>query len=351
MPITPLLGSRSSPRIRTSRSPRSSAPRRAGRSCARAAAGACSVPPARPTESIGTPMAAHGADTREGYRRPCGVSAAARRRSGRRSGSRPARRRSSRRDGWSTRRSASRRGSRGPPGPPGARTRPRERRTRARGADRREDLVGVEAAVVPHDQARPARGREIGDHPVAAGGRDVRGAPKRAEASVDATRTRAWAPSKPVHATWRRCRSWRGRWAPAGGWRCRARAAGRRGSGGRRRTATSSKTAPCEPPSLRTSRSRPGKRARCRSPRRGSARRRSGPRRSSRWTGSPSARAAVARLDGPAGVPGDEHVAPRADRDGDRADAPVGDLEGAPNEPPARRRLTITRLFVPPRLR
>ena len=68
MPITPLAGSRSSPRIRTSRSPRSSAPMRAGRPCSRSAAGACSVPPARPTESIGTPMAVQGADTRRGYR-------------------------------------------------------------------------------------------------------------------------------------------------------------------------------------------------------------------------------------------------------------------------------------------
>ena len=42
----------------------------------------------------------------------------------------------------------------------------------------------------------------------------------------------------------------------------------------------------------------------------------------------PRVRAAVARLDGPAGVPGHEDVAARADRDGHRADAPVGDLEG-----------------------
>ena len=42
--------------MRTSRSPRSRAPSRSSSPCSRTAAGACSVPPARPTESIGTPM-------------------------------------------------------------------------------------------------------------------------------------------------------------------------------------------------------------------------------------------------------------------------------------------------------
>jgi hypothetical protein len=42
----------------------SSAPMRPSRSCSSTAAGACSVPPGRPTESIGTPIADHGAGTR-----------------------------------------------------------------------------------------------------------------------------------------------------------------------------------------------------------------------------------------------------------------------------------------------
>ena len=59
IPITPVSGSRASPRIATSRSPRSVAPSRSTMPCSRSAAGASSVPPERPTESIGTPMTAH----------------------------------------------------------------------------------------------------------------------------------------------------------------------------------------------------------------------------------------------------------------------------------------------------
>ena len=52
----PDSGSRRSPRIRTSRSSRSRASIAAGMPRARSAAGASSVPPDRPTESVGTPM-------------------------------------------------------------------------------------------------------------------------------------------------------------------------------------------------------------------------------------------------------------------------------------------------------
>src|SRR5207344_558031 len=54
LPRMPVTGSRTSPRIRTSRSPASALQRSANPS-ARNFAGPCSVPPARPTESIGTP--------------------------------------------------------------------------------------------------------------------------------------------------------------------------------------------------------------------------------------------------------------------------------------------------------
>ena len=202
MPITPLTGSRSSPRIRTSRSPRSSAPRRAGRSCSRTAAGACSVPPARPTESIGTPMAVQGADTPEAIgqrgrapgaeRRsyPCGggrptfgplsrCASRPGRRSGRRAmppgGCEPAGRLVHTTVGVGERIARPARASWA------ADTASARAERRAGRGERGEDLVGVEAAVVPDDQAGPARGREIGDHPVAAGGRDVLGAPKRAD--------------------------------------------------------------------------------------------------------------------------------------------------------------------------
>src|SRR5690348_3629750 len=56
LPRTPVVGSRFSPRIRTSRSPASPAPRAAATPNSRSAAGASSVPPERPTESIGTPI-------------------------------------------------------------------------------------------------------------------------------------------------------------------------------------------------------------------------------------------------------------------------------------------------------
>ena len=59
-PTTPVAGSRTSERMWTSRSPRSVAPMRSTRPCARTAAGASSVPPSWPTESIGTPMTVHG---------------------------------------------------------------------------------------------------------------------------------------------------------------------------------------------------------------------------------------------------------------------------------------------------
>ena len=104
---------------------------------------------------------------------------------------------------------------------------------RAGRGDRGEDLVGVEAAVVPDDQAGPARGREIGDHPVAAGGRDVlRGAEARRRvgrrhphAGVGAVE--AGPGDGRVAALRRRARS-----APGCGSSRRARGAGRRGSGG-----------------------------------------------------------------------------------------------------------------------
>src|SRR3990172_3144406 len=53
--ITPEFGSRTSPRIRTSRSPASVRHGSSSRVTFRNAAGPCSVPPARPTEWIGTP--------------------------------------------------------------------------------------------------------------------------------------------------------------------------------------------------------------------------------------------------------------------------------------------------------
>src|SRR4051794_12283853 len=56
LPTMLVPGSRSSPRIRTSRSPRSSAPSAEASPSSRSAAGASSVPPDRPTESIGTPI-------------------------------------------------------------------------------------------------------------------------------------------------------------------------------------------------------------------------------------------------------------------------------------------------------
>ena len=59
IPITPVAGSRASERMRTSRSPASRAPSRSTSPASRSAAGASSVPPARPTESIGTPSTVH----------------------------------------------------------------------------------------------------------------------------------------------------------------------------------------------------------------------------------------------------------------------------------------------------
>ena len=274
MPITPVAGSRSSPRIRTSRSPRSSAPMRAGRPCSRTAAGACSVPPARPTESIGTPIADQGADTRGGYRRGRSpgverrsypvwtgedrrstVLAGARRRlgeglhgaPGRRAGCEPAgrlvhttvgagdhdrragARLLGRGDGLGARRRARRAGP--------ARRTPGWRRScrcpRRRGGSR----------------PRSARSETTPSRPA---GETSCGAPKRAEGSVDATRTREFAPSKPVHATRRvaalSCAMAIGAWLRFEPSRSRSWAARKRWPDGR--TATSLKTGPRVPPSV-----------------------------------------------------------------------------------------------------
>ena len=97
-----------------------------------------------------------------------------------------------------------------------------------------EDLVGVEAAVVPHDEARRTRGREIGGHPVATGGRDVLGG---AEARRGVGRRHAHARVRAVEAGPRdlgiaAVRDGDARSAPGCGSSRRARGAGRRGSGG-----------------------------------------------------------------------------------------------------------------------
>ena len=200
MPITPVAGSRSSPRIRTSRSPRSSAPRRAEQAVLahgrRRLLGPAGTPDGVDRHADRGPGRRHAEAIASAIRcaSPPGRRSA-RPRHARRAGCEPAGRLVHTTVGAGA--SIARAGA----CLLGGGDRLGGAEGRARRGQRGEDLVGVEAAVVPDDQAGPARGREIGDHPVAAGGRDVL---RRAEARRGRSPPRGRAqftPSKPVHAT------------------------------------------------------------------------------------------------------------------------------------------------------